>query len=79
VPGEPAFPRLREGSPPSVAHGHDIDNILSIGVPQAPRQRTERPAADSEDGWFKRELSSTQLLRLAPRLPNKLPRMLKML
>jgi hypothetical protein len=29
-------PRLRRGSPPSVAHGHDIDNIFSIEVPQAP-------------------------------------------
>jgi hypothetical protein len=24
-------PQLRRGSPPSVAHGHDIDNFLSIG------------------------------------------------
>jgi len=29
-------PSATEGSPPSVAHGHDIDNFLSIGRPQAP-------------------------------------------
>lgn len=28
----------RGGSPPSVAHGHDIDNFLSIGVLQAPKE-----------------------------------------
>ncbi len=32
------LPQLRRGSPPSVAHGRDIDNFLSIGVPQAPRR-----------------------------------------
>jgi hypothetical protein len=28
-------PSATEGPHPSLAHGHDIDNILSIGVPQA--------------------------------------------
>ena len=30
-------PATRRGLAPSVAHGRDIDNFLSIGVPQAPR------------------------------------------
>ena len=43
--GEPAvLPQLREGSPPSVAHGRDIDNFLSIGRPQAPRSSCVIPA-----------------------------------
>jgi hypothetical protein len=41
--GEPAvLPQLRRGSPPSVAHGRDIDNFLSIGRSQAPRQVAEK-------------------------------------
>jgi hypothetical protein len=36
VPASRPPPHLRRGSAPSVAHGHDIDNILSIGIPQAP-------------------------------------------
>ncbi len=36
--GKPAvLPQLRRGSAPRVAHGHDIDNFLSIGTSQAPR------------------------------------------
>jgi hypothetical protein len=30
-------PSATEGPHPSLAHGHDIDNILSVGVPQAPQ------------------------------------------
>jgi hypothetical protein len=41
------LPRLRRGLSPSVAHGRDIDNFLSIGQSQAPngslRDRTHKP------------------------------------
>jgi hypothetical protein len=36
VPASRLSPSATEGAPPSVAHGRDIDNFLSIGVPQAP-------------------------------------------
>jgi hypothetical protein len=39
VPASRLFPSATEGSPLSVAHGDDIDNFLSIGVPQVPSGR----------------------------------------
>jgi hypothetical protein len=44
------FPRLWRESPASVSHGRDIDNFLSIGVPQASSGRASllRLAAPSQ-------------------------------
>ena len=39
-------PSATEGSAPRVAHGHDIDNFLSIGTSQAPRRAASAAALD---------------------------------
>jgi hypothetical protein len=70
------LPQLRRGSPLSVAHGRDIDNFLSIGVPQAPRGKTfsgldvvdeiATVVEDDSDGQSRREAVDARSVRLPP-------------
>lgn len=64
------LPPATEGSPPKVAHWHDIDNLLSIRIPQAPRSETSvnevsdndcitRKAGPLEETWIERHQKRT--------------------
>ena len=54
VPASRLSPRLRRGSPSSVAHGRDIDNFLSIGRSQAPRWGVKSPSGRASQNSTRR-------------------------